>query len=59
MIFKAYRDDSCCIGLCLKGVGDLFDGYVDLSPEEKEEYLKVEDDYYKWQELLQKRYKKA
>ena len=59
MIFKAYRDESLLIGLCLPGVGDLFDGYVDLSPEEREEYLKIEDAYYKWQDKLDKRYKKA
>ena len=59
MIYKAYREKSLLMGICSEGVGDLFDGYVDLSEEEKTLAESAERDYFHWQELLRKRYKKA
>jgi hypothetical protein len=65
-IYKAYRDESYLIGLCSEKVEELplrhmdfFDGYLDLSPDEREKFLKCEHEFWKWQELLGKRYKKA
>jgi len=59
MIYKAYKDDCYIIGLCADGIGDLFDGYLDLSEEEKNQAELAEREFFHWQELLMKRYKKA
>ena len=39
--------------------GENYDGYVDISVQEREAFLKCEQEFWKWQELLGKRYKKA
>ena len=67
MVYKAYKDECYIIGICLPNdtettalrMKQYFDGYLDISPEEKAEFDKVDAEFWKWQELLQKRYKKA
>ena len=57
-IYKSFKDESLLIGICLQS-SELYDGYLDISVQEKEAFEKCEQEYFKWQELLQKRYKKA
>ena len=66
MVFKSYKDECYIIGISVNDVLSLpnhqveyFDGYVDISPAEKKKWDKVEAEFWKWQELLGKRYKKA
>ena len=66
MIYKAYKDECYVFGISVNNdstipcrTTEFFDGYLDLSPKERKEFLAVEKKYYEWQELLEKRYKKA
>jgi hypothetical protein len=59
-IYKAYKDECLIIGILTEEMrGENYDGYVDISPAEKKKIEKVEQEFWEWQELLGKRYKKA
>ena len=57
MIYRAYKDECYTIGL-LNFPDGLYDGYVDISPKEHEEFSKVDKEFWRWQDILRKRYKK-
>ena len=66
-MYKAYRDECYIIGFCLPNdaettalrMVEYFDGYVDISPEEREAFDKIDKAFWEMQEELKRRYKKA
>lgn len=55
MIYKAYKDDCYLIGICNNGI---FDGYIEITPAEKKEYERVEEEYFKWQDKLKETFRR-
>ena len=66
MIHKAYKDECYIIGFCLPNGAETtalrqveyFDGYVDVSPEERKKFEKIDKAFWDMQEELSKRWKK-
>ena len=66
MIHKAYKDECHIIGFALPNGAEstalrqemYFDGYIDVSPNERKRYEKIDKDFWDMQEELGKRWRK-